>query len=104
MTALIIKRILTLTVAYFLISNIAVAQVCSGSLGDPVINKTFGTGRNPGAALPPGITNYPYFASACPNDGNYSIANSSYNCHGSTWHSVVEDHTPNDTAGYMMVI
>ena len=83
------------------------AQVtsCDGSLGDPVINQTFGSGSNPGAPLPAGVTNMIYTSYNCPNDGYYTIMNSinlNENCH-STWHSVTSDHTGNPN-GYMMVV
>lgn len=80
-----------------------VAQLCRGSLGDPVVNITFGSGANPGAPLN-GSTNYNYLAADCPNDGSYTIANSTNNCFGFTWHNVPEDHTPGDANGYMMVV
>jgi len=81
----------------------SVAQTCSGSLGDPVINQTFGTGSNPGAALSGSITNMSYTSNSCPNDGYYTIANSlTSSCYG-TWHNVTRDHTGNPN-GYMMIV
>jgi len=79
------------------------AQLCQGSLGDPVVNITFGSGANPGPTLG-SLTNYNFVSNDCPNDGNYTIANSTSNCFGFTWHSLSEDHTPGDTNGYMMVV
>jgi len=83
------------------------AQVCTGSLGDPVINQTFGSGTtNPGPALPFGTTNMAYVDSLCPNDGQYAIISSivgTQNCHESTWYSVSTDHTGNRN-GYMMLV
>ncbi|SDT66921.1 gliding motility-associated C-terminal domain-containing protein [Mucilaginibacter mallensis] len=78
---------------------------CDGSLGDPVINQTFGSGSNPGAPLPAGVTNMTYTTSNCPEDGYYTIVNSinlNQNCH-TTWQSVTSDHTGNPN-GYMMVV
>lgn len=80
------------------------AQLCAGSLGDPVVNITFGQGSNPGPQLSPGITNYNYVSSGCPDDGNYGIGTSTIACFGNTWHTVPEDHTPQDGNGYMMII
>lgn len=81
------------------------AQICNGSLGDPVVNITFGSGSNPGGTLPAGsINNYNYTANGCPDDGVYTIVNSTYNCFGSTWHNVGEDHTPGDVNGYMLLV
>ncbi|MGI8582890.1 MAG: gliding motility-associated C-terminal domain-containing protein [Chitinophagaceae bacterium] len=79
------------------------AQLCQGSLGDPVVNLTFGSGSDPGAALN-SLTNYTYLAADCPADGSYTIANKTINCFRFTWHSVFEDHTPGDISGYMMVV
>ena len=79
------------------------AQLCQGSLGDPVVNITFGSGANPGTALS-SSTNYNFLAADCPNDGSYTIANATSNCFGFTWHSVAEDHTPGDVNGYMMIV
>ena len=79
------------------------AQLCTGSLGDPVVNITFGSGDNPGAPLD-GITNYTYTTDGCPQDGYYTIANSEGNCFADTWYYLPEDHTPNDVNGYMMII
>ncbi|MDB5006131.1 MAG: hypothetical protein JWP45_524 [Mucilaginibacter sp.] len=82
------------------------AQTCSGSLGDPVINQDFGSGANPGAPLAAGITTMNYTTNNCPNDGEYTIANSltgSGNCHPNTWQNVTADHTGNPN-GYMMIV
>jgi gliding motility-associated-like protein len=79
------------------------AQLCQGSLGDPVVNLTFGSGANPGAPLY-GLTNYTYISSDCPPDGSYTVSNSTSNCFNFTWHNVPEDHTRGDVNGYMMVV
>lgn len=78
------------------------AQLCSGSLGDPVALITFGSGTQ-GSPLPAGKTNYQY-ASGCPNDGSYTISNLSFGCFDGTWHTVVGDHTPNDAGGFYMLV
>jgi gliding motility-associated-like protein len=81
------------------------AQICNGSLGDPVININFGSGMNPGPPLPSKNTNYDVTFSGCPNDGSYTIVNSlDYDCHGSSWHRLKEDRTPGDMNGYMMLV
>ena len=84
-------------------SMVTHAQICSGSLGDPVANLNFGVGSNPGSQLGRNITNYTYLSSGCPNDGFYTIVNSTSNCFNSTWHTVPEDHTTGDANGYMML-
>ncbi len=94
---------LTFVVGY---ANAQTADVCKGALGDPVVNETFGAGSNFGAALP--YTTMYYVNSFCPNDGYYTIANSTVDpnsggsCH-STWHTVTRDHT-GDPNGYFMFI
>ena len=80
------------------------AQVCTGSLGDPVASINFGAGTGIGSALPPSKTSYTFSAADCPVDGSYTIINATTNCFSSTWHSVPEDHTPNDVNGYMMLV
>jgi gliding motility-associated-like protein len=67
------------------------AQLCTGSLGDPVVNVTFGTGGNNSGYTPPSA--YTYTSSSCPNDGYYTITNSTSNCFGNTWLTVSSDHT-----------
>ncbi|MFM8806771.1 MAG: gliding motility-associated C-terminal domain-containing protein [Sphingomonadales bacterium] len=73
------------------------AQVCTGSLGDPVVNIDFGTGAAPASFTAPG---YQLTTSACPNDGFYSITTSQSNC-GRQWHTVSSDHTGG--GAFMMV-
>ena len=80
------------------------AQVCSGSLGDAVVNITFGTGVGIGSPLSTNTTTYTFANADCPIDGSYTIINNTINCFGGTWHSLVEDHTPNDVNGYMMLV
>jgi large repetitive protein len=77
---------------------------CTGSLGDPVTKINFGAGAtNPGSALATGITNYPFVTAACPNDGFYTVRNSTSGCF-SSWHTLTEDHTPGDANGQMMIV
>ncbi|HEX6914681.1 MAG TPA: gliding motility-associated C-terminal domain-containing protein [Chitinophagaceae bacterium] len=77
-------------------------QICNGSLGDPIVNISFGSGPNPGAPLSAATTSYQYLSSDCPNDGYYTITNSTSNCFGNTWHSIT-DHTGNANGYFMLV-
>ncbi len=86
-----------------LLSNSAHAQLCQGSLGDPIINITFGSGANPGPPLTGAITSYQYIAGDCPNDGSYTVRNNTSQCFGSTWYSIPSDHT-GDPNGYFMLV
>ncbi len=68
------------------------AQLCTGSLGDPVVNIHFGSPGQPDISFtPPGA--YTYISSTCPNDGYYSVVGSTQDCFGGTWHTVTSDHT-----------
>lgn len=91
------------TLLTFAFSFSALGQLCQGSLGDPLVNITFGTGSNPGAPLAAAATGYQYFANDCPGDGLYAVRNNSSSCFGSTWHSLTSDHTGNGN-GYFMLI
>jgi gliding motility-associated-like protein len=81
----------------FACSN-AWAQVCNGSLGDPIVTEDFGSGSTPHFPT----TTYTYAPGSCPSDGSYSLSKTVAGCHDDTWHRVLKDHTGND--GYMMVI
>ncbi|GAA4449300.1 hypothetical protein GCM10023189_08570 [Nibrella saemangeumensis] len=79
------------------------AQSCNGSLGDPIVNQTFGAGRL--GALTAEQTTYKYVSTNCANDGEYTLA-SAVNpaCFYGTWHRLTEDHTPGDKDGNMLVV
>jgi len=83
----------------FLLGNVK-AQLCNGSLGDPVVNITFGDGSGNNTGYTP--TNaYTYTTSQCPNDGFYTITRSSSGCFSGSWHTVTADHTGN--GAFMLV-
>ena len=71
----------------FIYTSNVQAQLCNGSLGDPVVNITFAKGTN---ATVPGYT---YLNSSCPNDGYYTITSYTSNCFNNSWHTVSSDHT-----------
>lgn len=79
---------------FILVSQVFVvsarAQLCTGSLGDPVVNITFGNGTDNTGFTAPGYT---YTVNSCPNDGFYTIVSSSSGCFGGSWHAVTGDHT-----------
>jgi len=96
-----ISRILT--IAFFFITGNAGAQLCQGSLGDPIVNITFGSGLNPGNSLSAATTAYQYYSSDCPNDGFYTVRNNTTDCFSSSWHSLSRDHTGNNNGYFMLV-
>jgi gliding motility-associated-like protein len=95
------KQLLLFT-CLILFSVIASAQLCTGSLGDPVVNIDFGSGTSAiGPALPAGVTAYTYWPRSFPNDGLYTIASTTDGTENRWW--VTSDHTGNP-GGYMMVV
>ncbi|MFZ9388555.1 MAG: gliding motility-associated C-terminal domain-containing protein [Chitinophagaceae bacterium] len=70
----------------------SVAQLCTGSLGNPVVNIHFGNATNPDLSFTPPAA-YTYIASACPNDGYYTVVSETEGCFGNSWLSVMADHT-----------
>jgi gliding motility-associated-like protein len=94
-----LKLLLLFLTALFGLNNALQAQLCTGSLGDPVVNITFGSGQNPGP--PQATTNYQYVTTDCPIDGQYIMRNASVGCFSNTWHTIT-DHT-GDPNGYFML-
>lgn len=79
------------------------AQVCSGSLGDPVVNIDFGRGTSEiGPSL--NLRDYRYIdpRQERVEDGGYTIKKSTNGLNGG-WYNIV-NHTPGDYNGYMMVV
>lgn len=98
---LLIKKYLLFPVLLLAFSELQ-SQLCTGSLGDPIVNITFGAGSNPGPALTT-TTNLQYVSYECPNDGSYTIRNNVLPCFQNTWHNLQSDHTGN-ADGYFMLI
>jgi gliding motility-associated-like protein len=88
----------------FLLAGLgAAAQTCTGGLGDPIVDITFGQGPGWGPPLAAGITNLTYQSADCPSDGYYTIANHTSQCFNGTWFDITQDHTGNPN-GYFMLI
>jgi hypothetical protein len=102
--ALLMRIVLFLTIALIVAGLPGYSQLCTGSLGDPVVHISFGGGGTQGNPAPSVSSAYSFLSADCPNDGSYTIRNSTSSCFGNTWHSVSEDHTPGDVNGYMMVV
>lgn len=99
----VMKKLIVLLIVAAAMRVEAQAPICTGGLGDPIVNITFGSGSGFGPALGPGITNMTYIADACPNDGYYTITHSTSDCFNSSWITVPADHTGNPN-GYFMLI
>lgn len=93
------------TILFFttFVINLCSAQLCQGSLGDPIVNTNFGNGANPGPPLVAATTTYQYVANDCPNDGFYTVRNNTSSCFGNSWHSFTADHTGNPNGYFMLV-
>ena len=81
----------------------AAAQTCTGGLGDPIVNITFGQGTGYGPPLTSGITTMSYQGADCPPDGYYTITNHTSTCFGNTWWSLGQDHTGNQSGLFMLI-
>ena len=77
----------------------AQAQLCDGSLGDPVVNITFDSGGGASSYVP--AAGYTYTSSNCPNDGYYTITKGTSGCFNDTWLNVSHDHKGN--GAFMLV-
>jgi len=85
---------------FFLSTIKTSAQTCT-SLGDPVINQTFGT---KGYRLPPNNTSY-QFVGGCPNSmGTYTLSGFLFGCGPRSWVQMVGDHTIGDSEGNYMLV
>jgi len=105
MTNYYIKFKLTVIIGILLLRVYSLnAQLCTGSLGSPVVNITFGSGNVSPSSISGFSTTYTYVPSSCPLDGNYTIMSNSPYCFGGTWWTLNTDHTPNSVNGDMMII
>jgi gliding motility-associated-like protein len=100
---LIVLKLSAISLCLFFIIDPSHAQLCQGSLGDPIININFGNGVNPGGPLSAVTTSYQYTSTDCPGDGFYTVRNNTNNCFNNTWHSLNADHT-GDANGYFMLV
>lgn len=92
------RKAVLFIILFFLVLKIQ-AQLCTGSLGDPVVKLDFGTGTaSHGTALGTSITSYNWTTADFPNDGSYTIEKTT-NTPGTWW--TTTDHTG---GGYMMVV
>jgi gliding motility-associated-like protein len=97
------KSILIFLTIFFFRMVSARAQLCQGSLGDPVVNITFGAGANPGPPLQAATTGYQFLGADCPNDGFYTVRSNNTNCFNNSWHNLTADHTGDPNGYYMLV-
>ncbi|MFD2934562.1 T9SS type B sorting domain-containing protein [Spirosoma flavum] len=94
----------TLAFVILLLLVVKTSVVCQAQCSQgAIICETFGSG--PRGPLSQSLTNFTYRAGGCPDDGQYTVMDTvSGDCHGQAWHSVRQDHTPNDVRGNMFVV
>ncbi|MCP3100362.1 gliding motility-associated C-terminal domain-containing protein [Myxococcus sp. K15C18031901] len=83
--------------------NASSSKFCEGALGQPAALVDFGSGPNPGPALPVGATTYLYNPSCAISPNEYTRTNSSVACRAN-WHGIPSDHTPGDSNGYFLMV
>jgi gliding motility-associated-like protein len=94
-----------LVLIFCVIQTVVKGQLCTGTLGAPVVNLDFGSGiPDVGPALKNPLPNLRYALGACNPDGQYTIRKSLPTSCFNTWHILPEDHTPTDNNGYMMIL
>jgi hypothetical protein len=80
---------------------VSFGQTFIGDFGEPLVNITFESALNPGPTM---ATNYSYTSSTCSSDGSYKITSTTVACFNNNWHTLLEDHTPGDESGFMMLV
>jgi len=98
------KRIIFFVIAFGFFSVPVLAQLCTGSLGDPTVLIDFGNKENPFPPLTPSNISYTLSSSSCPNPGEYGLRSRLFNCFGNTWLTTVADHTPGDADGNYLLV
>ncbi len=71
---------------------------------ESIVNINFGTNNNPKDINLFALKNYQKVVGICPNDGQYSFTNYTYDCFVGKWHTLAQDHTPNDTNGRFILV
>lgn len=99
-----IKRAALLLGIFFAGPHAIRAQGVDCNFKPPILTVDFGSRNNvPGIYLS-ALRNYRNVGHNCPNDGHYSFSSETSDCFNGTWHTINEDHTPNDDEGNMMLI
>lgn len=102
-------RIILIAIGFYFLQIPVQSQVCSGSLGDPVLKMTFGRGPT-GPIIPPSSkTGLSYSGSPCVRDGQFSLATFFFGCSPTIWYSpLAGDHTGTssvaESLGYFMMV
>jgi len=93
-------KLVVVVLAFLMLSvGNATAQVCNGSLGDPILNETFGAGHY---VLPAYKSSYTYIG-GCPSPGTYTTTGFIFGCGPRTWTKITGDHTGDYNGNCMLV-
>ncbi|WP_080239154.1 T9SS type B sorting domain-containing protein [Spirosoma rigui] len=84
-------------------SHASLGQVCLDLSKEPAVNQSFGQA---GSSISlSGRTTYRASTDLCPVDGSYKVTDAvDGSCFMYSWHTIPEDHTPNDVRGNMMIV
>ena len=88
---------------FVIIAPLVKAQLCSGTLGDPIINMNFGAGGN---FSMPGKTTTFERTGGCPGKGQYVISSFLFGCGSNddkSWIKMIGDHTGDLNGNYMLI-
>ena len=88
----------------FNIAKMSHAQLCTGIIGEPAVVIDFGANLPVSYALPQVPPPYKFTRSDCPNQGFYSVTNSTFQCFNNLWQVLPFDHTSNDISGEFLLI
>jgi len=88
----------------FVINQALYAQQNNCTFKDPLLIIDFGAGKDVKDINQSPPPKYNRVFDECPIDGNYSFVSYSSDCFGGDWHTFVQDHTPNDKDGKMMLV
>jgi len=80
------------------------AQKSDCNFKNQIYQLDFGNSSNEKIFNLASLTNYQKTTDICPEDGYYGYLSSVGDCFGSKWHKILEDHTPGDKEGKMMVV
>jgi hypothetical protein len=70
----------------------------------PVFKIDFGSSSSTSAIHVASLDNYDEVDGTCPNDGHFSITSHTSDCFYGNWMTLMEDHTPGDVNGNMMIV
>jgi hypothetical protein len=89
---------------FILLASKIVAQQYDCTFKPPILKIDFGNASSTSAISVGDLENYSEDDGSCPQDGYYSIISHTSDCFFGNWITLVEDHTPGDIGGKMMIV